>query len=189
MIQNPKKAKYMAPIHCAKRDLAMDDESYRALLKRVAGVSSARDLSPRAAERVLDEFRQLGWVDKHNRGRGKPHNFSALPPRVRKVQAQLADMGLSWSYADGIARQMFQIQRVAWLRRPDQLDAVIAALHQEQVRRLSARIHARMAELDVCPADLVPGQLPDNWARNLRLLRMMSLALGDASTATATDEA
>lgn len=182
MIPTPKKTKYLAPIHCAKRDLGMDDDSYRALLQRLAGVRSARDLSPRAAGRVLDEFRRLGWVDKRQ-GRGQPHNFSTLPNRVRKIQAQLADMGLSWSYADGIARQMYQIQRVAWLRRPDQLDAVIAALHREQVKRLAEQVHERMADLGVCPADLVPGSLPDNWDRNLRLLRMVSLAMDSAANA------
>lgn len=183
MIKHPKKTRYLAPIHCAKRALGMDDESYRALLQRVAGVRSSRDLSPKAAGRVLDEFRRLGWADNRDKSRGRPHNFSELPHRIRKIEAQLADLGLPWSYADGVARQMYQVQRVAWLRRPDQLDAVIAALHREQVKRTASAIDARLAELGVSPGDLVQGALPDGWQRNLRILRLMSQALGSMGAA------
>lgn len=182
MIQNPKKNQYLAPIHCAKRDLDMDDDSYRALLQRIAGVRSSRDLSPRAARRVLDEFERLGWFDKRGKAPGRPRNFSALPNRVSKISAQLADLGLPWAYADGIARQMYQIQRIAWLRRPDQLDAVIAALHREQTKRLAEAVDSRLADLGLSPADLMAGSLPDGWRRNLRILRLMSQALGSAES-------
>lgn len=37
----------LAKIHIAKAQLGMDDDTYRALLARVAGVRSAKDLGPR----------------------------------------------------------------------------------------------------------------------------------------------
>ena len=40
-------------IHIAKQQLRMDDESYRALLRRVAGVESAKDLNTRQAGRLM----------------------------------------------------------------------------------------------------------------------------------------
>ena len=179
MIRQPSKNKYLAPIHCAKRDLCMDDDTYRALLERVAKVRSSRDLSPAAATRVLHEFERLGWVNKAHSSRGRPHNFARLPLRIRKIEAQLASMGLDWAYADGIARQMFRIQRVAWIRRPDQLDAIIAALHAEQSKRLYlARIEARCQELGFSP-ESIPGVGPvaPGWRRQLSTLRAMLAAL------------
>lgn len=186
MIQQPSKSKYLAPIHCARRDLGMDDASYRALLQRIAGVRSARDLSPSAAQRVLDEFRRLGWVGRRQAAAGKPGNFGSLPRRIRKIEAQLADLGLPWAYADGIVRQMYQVERIAWARRPDQLDAVIAALHREQVKRLAASVESRCAALSISPGNLVPGALPAGWRSSLSTLRMMSRALDSTAAEEST---
>lgn len=179
MIRQPSKSPYLAPIHCARRDLCMDDDSYRALLERVAKVRSARDLSPAAAARVLEEFERLGWINKRRASRGRPHNFAELPDRIRKIEAQLASMGLDWAYADGMARQMFRIQRVAWVRRPDQLDAIIAALHNEQSKRLYlATIEERCQVLGIAP-EAIPGMgpLPAGWRRHLGTLRAMLAAV------------
>jgi len=51
----------LAKIHIAKKELALQDGEYRALLSRVAGVASAKDLSEKAAIAVIAEFRRLGW--------------------------------------------------------------------------------------------------------------------------------
>ena len=51
----------LSKIHIAKKDLGLDDETYRALLVRVAGVRSAKDLNPRQTGAVLAEFARLGW--------------------------------------------------------------------------------------------------------------------------------
>ena len=48
-----------------------------------------------------------------------------------KIEAILTELKLEWSYADGIAKQMFGIERVAWLD-PDQLFKVMAALIYRQ---------------------------------------------------------
>lgn len=179
MIRQPDKSRYLAPIHCAKRDLCMDDDAYRALLERVAKVRSARDLSPAAAARVLEEFERLGWINKRRRARGRPHNFAALPDRIHKIEAQLASMGLDWAYADGIARQMFKIQRVAWVRRPDQLDAIIAALHNEQSKRLYLARIEEVCQMRSIDPEAIPGMgpLPAGWRRHLGTLRAMFAAL------------
>jgi phage gp16-like protein len=51
----------LAKIHIAKKDLALDEEAYRGLLRRVAGVASSRDLSDRQADAVITEMKRLGW--------------------------------------------------------------------------------------------------------------------------------
>jgi hypothetical protein len=54
----------LAKIHIAKKDLALDDDAYRGLLRRFGGVESARDLSDRAADAVIAELKRLGWKPK-----------------------------------------------------------------------------------------------------------------------------
>lgn len=51
----------LAKIHIAKKELALQDGEYRALLARIAGVASAKDLSEKAAIAVIAEFKRLGW--------------------------------------------------------------------------------------------------------------------------------
>lgn len=130
-----KRNSQLAKIHIAKQQLCMDDESYRGMLQRVAGVRSASDLNPRQISAVLAELERLGFTPLTSpRNRGKPHNLaaSAMPEMMRKVEALLADMALPWTYADGIARQMFGIERCAWIRKESQLKALIAALYNRQ---------------------------------------------------------
>lgn len=54
----------IAKIHCARRDLALDDGTYRALLNRVTGKFSVADLKDAELVAVLDEFKRLGWRKK-----------------------------------------------------------------------------------------------------------------------------
>ncbi|MGV8209036.1 phage protein GemA/Gp16 family protein, partial [Pseudomonas aeruginosa] len=51
----------------------MDADTYLALLARVAGPRSVKDLAPRQIDQVLVEFPRLGWKPKTNRqGRATP---------------------------------------------------------------------------------------------------------------------
>ena len=54
----------LAKIHIAKKDLQLRDAEYRALLMRVGMVASAKDLSDKAADAVIAEFKRLGWKPK-----------------------------------------------------------------------------------------------------------------------------
>lgn len=60
-------AKQAGLIHAAKRELQMEDADYRALLLRVAGVESAKDLDGRGFTAVMKELRRLGFVESKTR--------------------------------------------------------------------------------------------------------------------------
>lgn len=107
----------LAKIHIAKKDLGMDDDTYRALLARVAGVASAKDLNPRQVSAVLAEFQRLGWQPTSNpcAGRVRPQPARSRQAVMGKVEALLAEAGRPWSYADAMAERMFRIERVEWL--------------------------------------------------------------------------
>ena len=53
--------KKKAIIHIAKSDLRLDDSSYRQILKGVAGVESAADLTREGFEKVMKRFQEMGF--------------------------------------------------------------------------------------------------------------------------------
>ena len=53
--------KKKALIHVSKSDLHLDDSSYRQILKGVAGVESATELTREGFERVMKRFQEMGF--------------------------------------------------------------------------------------------------------------------------------
>lgn len=121
----------LSKIHVAKKDLGMDDESYRVMLARVAGVTSAKDLNPRQVGLVLREFERLGWKPKP--GRTRPNAAADRAKLVGKIEAQLADAGRSWNYADALAQRLYKVERLEWLD-AKQLGGVVTALAKDAQR-------------------------------------------------------
>lgn len=128
----------LAAIHAARKDLGLDDETYREMLFQLTGERSAKGLNQRQRRQVLDHMRRLGAARKPRQRvaqhPGRPHNLDR-EPTLQKIEALLADMKLPWAYADAIARQQYGIERCAWLNTLDQVTGVIAALHVEQEKR------------------------------------------------------
>lgn len=121
----------LSKIHIAKKDLGLDDDTYRSLLNRVTGKSSAKDLSPLQVAGVLREFERLGWKSKQ--GRDKPKPAADKAKLVGKIEAQLAEAGRPWEYGDGMAKRLYQVERLEWLD-AKQLGGVITALAKDAKR-------------------------------------------------------
>ena len=65
--------KKKALVHIAKEDLHLDEESYRQILKGVAGVESSTQLTGEGFEKVMRRFQEMGF-------RGLlPHPFQPVP--------------------------------------------------------------------------------------------------------------
>lgn len=125
-------------IHQGKKALGLDDETYRALLVRVAGKPSSADMTHEERNQVLAEMARLGLKEQRVAARkrvfaGKPKNVQDVP-MLRKVEALLADARRPWSYAHGLAKRMYQITRVEWLNE-HQLHNLISALQADANRR------------------------------------------------------
>ncbi|UCZ84438.1 regulatory protein GemA [Pseudomonas sp. L5B5] len=121
----------LSKIHIAKKELSLDDETYRSLLSRVTGKSSAKDLSPVQVAAVLSELERLGWQPK--KGRAKPKPTADRAKLVGKIEAQLAEAGRPWEYGDGMAKRMYQVERLEWLDSL-QLRGVVTALAKDAQR-------------------------------------------------------
>jgi hypothetical protein len=53
--------RHLALIHLAKKHLCLDDDTYRDILRTVAGVGSAKDLDLAGFEKVMGRFTELGF--------------------------------------------------------------------------------------------------------------------------------
>ncbi len=141
----------IAKIHIAKKDLGLDDDTYRDVLERVTGKRSSKGLGPSQMDALLVEFRKLGWKAKmgaaagsYRKGSGKLH--------VRKIFAIWQEMcdaqipaaptraGLL-AFVQRMTKTEARPEGVAdpeWLS-PEEARKVIEALKAWRTRELSKR--------------------------------------------------
>jgi len=126
-----------ALLHVAKSQLGMSEEAYREMLESV-GVSSSVELDHVRFDAVMDRLKRAGFRPAHKSA--KRSGMHKEPPwekkrMLSKIGAILAELKLPWSYADGIANQMFGIEKVLWCY-PDRIYKVLQALimHQKKQR-------------------------------------------------------
>ena len=82
-------------IHVAKRDLQLDDDTYRAILQRVAGKESSSDLNISELEKVLEHMKRSGFKVRSKgkaprtakQAKAKPSRPLAQDAESRKVRA------------------------------------------------------------------------------------------------------
>ena len=94
MSRNP----MLAKIHIAKKELGLDDGTYRTILERITGKSSSSGLPDSQLDAVLTEFKRLGWkpkaataTAKTDAGKNTRRRISDKP-HVRKVFAIWDDL-------------------------------------------------------------------------------------------------
>lgn len=124
----------MAKVHIGKKDLGLDDDTYRDVLWRVTGKRSCSDMSIAQLQDVVKDMESRGFKPKTAPKHGKkPDVIKRRKNLMSKIEAILADMGLHWNYAHGIADSMFQIKRLQFLS-DNQLYKVTQALSVHQRR-------------------------------------------------------
>lgn len=137
----------LAMIHIAKKDLGIDDDTYRLMLRTIARVESAGDLNAEGRHQVLAHLKARGFKPKHSVR--TPHSSertahsdwdwvnNAAPdrrPTLRKIAMMLQSAARQKPYADGVAKKMYGIERVEFCA-PDQLVRIVAALEYDRRRR------------------------------------------------------
>ncbi len=102
----------LAKVHIAKKQMALADEDYRAVLLRVTGQRSSATCSDAQLHVLLAEFKRLGWRETGARRRsGKPH--------VRKIYAIWGDMRGLLEHADDDALRSFVRRQTKSAANPD----------------------------------------------------------------------
>jgi phage gp16-like protein len=130
-----------AQVHIAKKDLGLDDETYRALLQRVTGKTSSAKLSVVELNKVVADLRSKGWKPRLG-GRSPASKHRVIKSRADKLRAVWIGMAKSGVIEDGseqalaawVKRQTSNsngigIDRVDWLDRdPKQAVTVLESL-------------------------------------------------------------
>lgn len=111
----------LAKIHIAKKQLGLDDETYRAIIARHgAGKTSSRELTIAQMDAVLREFTAKGWAPTPPKAKGNSRKL-ATGPEVEKIRALwlwMHEIGIvrdpSESALAGYARRMAGIDDLHW---------------------------------------------------------------------------
>lgn len=138
----------MAKVHIGKKELGLDDATYRDVLERVTGKRSCKKMLIGELEAVIKDMESRGFTPKAAPKHGKrPSVVGKRQPLMDKIEAMLADMGLHWNYAHGMAESMFGIKRLQWLN-DSQLYKLTQALsvHQRREARKAAANESKKAE-------------------------------------------
>lgn len=122
----------LALIHLAKKDLGMDDETYRNVLWMCGRKTSSADLDYAGRSKVIEHMKSCGWrpTSKHK----KPNVGVEKRDLIRKIEALLTDQSLSWAYADALAKRMYKKERVQFCA-PEELRGVITALVKKREKK------------------------------------------------------
>ena len=75
----------LAKVHLARKELALGDDAYRDVVRRITGTDSSAKASDAALHRLLGEFQRLGW-----RPSSRQHG------KRRAAQAQLRMIAAVW---------------------------------------------------------------------------------------------
>lgn len=133
----------LAAIHVGKKALGLADDDYRAILQRLGGVPSARDLDSQGFELVIEQFAALGWRPAFRRpylGR-------------RKAMASPGQVNLIRTLWDRYARSQGDDAALGkWLHRTVKVSALRFVTAAQAPRAIEA-LKAMVARVETCRTD------------------------------------
>jgi hypothetical protein len=88
------RAAAIAKVHVARKQLGLDDESYRAILRRVTGKESAAFLSDFQLGIVIREFVRLGWNGSSDMRTGRTPTGRLIRALWRDTSREKSEMSL-----------------------------------------------------------------------------------------------
>ena len=137
---NPIRLRLIKLIHVARRELCMDDDTYRLMLagmKGLDGATSTADLSVPNLLRVLEQLKQKGFKVRPNKAGKRPLADDDQSKKIRSLWLALHDLGeVRDSSEAALAKFVLSMTRVSalqWLSTA-QASRVIENLKQWQYR-------------------------------------------------------
>jgi phage gp16-like protein len=119
---DPQRRALLAKVHLARKELALDEEDYRAVIRRVTGLSSAADASIPQLEACVAEFQRLGWGQRPPAARkprsGRRPADHPVARRARALWISLWQLGAVDSPAESaleaFARRQLGCEALQW---------------------------------------------------------------------------
>lgn len=134
----------LARVHIARKELALHDDSYRAILHRVAGQESASAIDDAGLKRVIAEFERLGL-------KPRAHRPASSKAHVRKVWALWGSMRAQLRDPSPAALRAF-VRRQAGVADPEWLNPAQANKVTEALKAWRARLDRQ--PMEACDADV-----------------------------------
>jgi phage gp16-like protein len=138
----------IAKLHIAKKQLGLDDASYRALLVAATGKSSAKDMREGELVAAMEAFKKAGF--KALPPKTAEQKAAARKPYVAKIYALWGDLEKSGDLTDpslkalqSFVKRQTGMDRVEWLG-PEDATKVTEGL-KAWLARLSQNRQARLA--------------------------------------------
>ena len=122
----------LAAIHVAKKQLRLDDGTYRMLLVNLTGRSSAADLTAQQRAAVIEHFRSRGFARAPGKGAGvEKLQQSAILRKIRACWLDLKSAGVLRDSSEralrAFVKHVVRVDSPGWLT-PQQANVVIEAL-------------------------------------------------------------
>ncbi|MCL6612612.1 MAG: regulatory protein GemA [Peptococcaceae bacterium] len=76
-------------LHVAARELNLDDDLYREILRQEAGVTSSKNLDPAGFDKVMKRFKQLGFEKSGKPYRRPSHPFGGPNPFAKITEGMM----------------------------------------------------------------------------------------------------
>lgn len=135
---NPARGVLYTKLAIARKELNLDDDSYRAILVRVGGHYSAKDMSVGQIEAVLKEFVRLGWKPKL--ATGKRRTPDGAKAYVRKIYALWSDMGTMLACGGSVEALRTHVEKQTGVSAPEFLTVEQAVQVIEGLKAWRARL-------------------------------------------------
>lgn len=123
----------LAQIHIAKKQMGMDEDTYRDVLERVTGGRSAKGLTDKAKRALIAEFKRMGW-------KGGVARKKSDKPYVRLIFAlwgQLKRDGI-WENHDVASLRAF-VKKMTGVADPEWLSFDQATVVIEALKKMGER--------------------------------------------------
>lgn len=127
----------LATIHLAKKQLCMEDDTYRALLWTIGRVNSSADLDQAGRSKLLDHFKTCGWkpVKKPNEWAFIDKAAADRQPLLRKICMVCRSMKVSKAYAEGAGLRQSGVERKLEMMDQGQLWLLAGALERTRLSK------------------------------------------------------
>lgn len=139
----------IAKLHVAKRELGLDDETFRDVMGRVTGKRSMRDMSVDELTACVAEFRAHGFTPKRKAGRGRKPSYgeSRYLPKIRALWLSAYELGIVRDKADeamqAFIKRQTGLDSTRWLNHAEDADKVIEALKAWMAREANVDFKRR----------------------------------------------
>lgn len=131
-------------IHVAKRELQMDEETYRQLLNTYSGVDSLREMDVKQLNQILDAMKKIGFKVRTQ----KKEKLTATDEQSRKIRSLWLEMADAGFIRDRTERAInVYVHRITGVSRLDWLNTSAASRVIETLKRWQSREVKALHEL------------------------------------------